>query len=134
MAGHSVGGHGDYGKPASTSAILARGSEAVEDGHLDIHQKEVKTSLAFGEEIEGSLAIVDELDVVAELFHHGADDTPVDSVVFGAQDPKRPGGSDEHPVLVRGGGRGGRRFVTDRERESAADSGRAFESDFSTEE
>ena len=115
---HRVGGHGDDpGTPGAGEgfADAARGLEAVQFGHLDVHEDDV-VLLAF-EGLEDLGAVLDDVGTVPHLAEDAGGDLLVDDVVLGEQDAERaalaeaavdaPGGTEQFvgdlAALERGG-------------------------------
>ncbi len=113
-----MGGEGDDGDARARSfrfANGARGGEAVEFRHLNIHEDEV---WIFGvPEVERDAAVSGRDDRVAVVFEHTADDGEIDLVVFGNEDPEGADGMEGS--LWSDGNRGGGGEL-ERELEAAA--------------
>lgn len=82
LLGGSPGGEGhDEEIWALARADQPGGLDAVEDGHLDIHEHQVEALHIEG--AKGVLAVGDGGHVLAQLLEHGGEDELVDRVVLG---------------------------------------------------
>ena len=96
VAGHRVGGHRDDARQALRPAPAhdrARGLQAVDLGHLDVHQHDVVVLPR--DLLDGLCAVGGDIGAVAEVLQQSHDDALVDRVVFG----------DEHAQRLRRCGR-----------------------------
>ena len=86
-----VRGHGDDGHARVAAAFqfpdAARRLEAIEDGHLHVHQHQIE--LAVAEEVDRLLPILGDNHLMAVPAEHAHGEPLIDMVVLGQEDSQR---------------------------------------------